>query len=96
MQFRLKEKYIKGCRNSNADTLSRIFEDMTDLQKVKFSLKDEDKEDFVVTITSEQEDNKKNTLMCYSLSPLSHQMETDEGLPLNRSENTAYRGITQT
>jgi len=83
MQFRLKVKYIKGCQNSNAVRLSRIFEDMTDLQKVEFSPKNEDKEDFVVTITSQQENNKENTLMCYSLSPLSHQMETDEGLSLD-------------
>ena len=71
----MKIKYIKGCQNSNTDTLYRIFEDMTDVQKVEFSPKNEDKVDFIITITSQQEDDKENMLMCYSLSQLRHQME---------------------
>jgi len=48
---------------------------MTDVQKVEFSPKNEDKVDFIITITSQQEDDKENMLMCYSLSQLRHQME---------------------
>jgi len=34
MQFRLNLKYVKGCHNSNADALSRIFEDMPQEKKL--------------------------------------------------------------
>ena len=36
MQFRLTIKYIRGCKNYSADTLSRIFEDMNEEQKKEF------------------------------------------------------------
>jgi len=46
MLFRLKVKYIQGCKNAPADALSRILEDMSP-ETLELNIKD----DFIVSLT---------------------------------------------
>ena len=54
MQFKLTVKFIPGCRNVCADTLSRTFEDMSDDDKREFLPKLSDaKEDFILSVSDD-------------------------------------------
>ena len=54
MQFKLTVKFIPGCRNVCADTLSRALEDMSDDDKREFLRKlSDEKEDFILSVTDD-------------------------------------------
>ena len=54
MQFRLKVKYIEGCKNAPADALSRTLEDMSPETRLEFAPELNIKDDFIVTIATEE------------------------------------------
>ena len=54
MQFRLKVKYIEGCKNAPADALSRTLEDMSPETRLEFSPEMNMKDDFIITITGDE------------------------------------------
>jgi len=51
MQFRLKVKYIEGCRNAPADALSRTLEDMPPETRLEFAPELNIKDDFIVSLS---------------------------------------------
>jgi len=51
MQFRLKVKYIQGCKNAPAVALSRILEDMSPETRLEFAPELNIKDDFIVSLT---------------------------------------------
>jgi len=53
MQFRLKVKYIEGCKNAPADALSRTLEDMSPETRLEFAPELNIKDDFIVSIARE-------------------------------------------
>jgi len=53
MQFRLKVKYIEGCKNAPADALSRTLEDMSPETRLAFAPELNIKDDFIVSIARE-------------------------------------------
>jgi len=84
MQFRLKVKYIEGCKNAPADALSRTLENMSPETRLEFAPELNIKDDFIITITtdelpSEQASNTPErervsyrlTPSCTNLSPCS-------------------------
>ena len=50
MQFNLCVKFVRGCRNYAADTLSRIFGDMTAEQKLEFAPDCSSNDEFIVVV----------------------------------------------
>ena len=50
-QFRLTLKYVRGVRNVTADALSRLFEDLTEEERVSV-VPEPDSHDFVVSVTN--------------------------------------------
>ena len=54
MQFRLKVKYIEGCKNAPADALSRTLEDMSPETRLEFAPELNIKDDFIITITTDK------------------------------------------
>jgi len=52
-QFRLKVKYIEGCKNALADALSRTLEDMSPETRLEFAPELNIKDDFIVSIARE-------------------------------------------
>jgi len=60
MQFRLTVRYVRGSKNYTADALSRIFEDMTDVQKQEFLPAPSSEEFIVATRTSDKVDEDKS------------------------------------
>jgi len=52
MQFRLKVKYIEGCKNAPADALSRTLEDMSPEIRLEFVPELNIKDDFIVTLSA--------------------------------------------
>ena len=54
MQFRLKVKYIEGCKNAPADALSRTLEDMSPETRLEFAPELNIKDDFIVSIATEE------------------------------------------
>jgi len=54
MQFRLKVKYIEGCKNAPADALSRTLEDMSPETRLEFPPELNIKDDFIVSIATEE------------------------------------------
>jgi len=54
MQFRLKVKYIEGCKNAPADALSRTLEDMSPETRLEFAPEMNMKDDFIITITADE------------------------------------------
>jgi len=54
MQFRLKVKYIEGCKNAPADALSRTLEDMSPETRLEFAPELNIKDDFIVYIATEE------------------------------------------
>ena len=53
MQFRLKVKYIEGCKNAPADALSRTLDDMSPETRLEFAPELNIKDDFIVSIARE-------------------------------------------
>ena len=51
MQFRLKVKYIEGCKNAPADALSRTLEDMSPETRLEFAPELNIKDDFIVSLS---------------------------------------------
>ena len=51
MQFSLDIRYIKGAKNYTADTLSRVYEDMSFEERLEFAQKRDDTDDFILTLT---------------------------------------------
>jgi len=54
MQFRLKVKYIEGCKNAPADALSRTLEDMSPETRLEFAPELNIKDDFIITVTTDE------------------------------------------
>ena len=50
MQFRLKVKYIEGCRNAPADALSRSLDDMSPETRLEFAPELNLKDDFIISL----------------------------------------------
>jgi len=51
MQFKLKITFVKGCHNVAADALSRVFDDMPEEHRKAFLPQQDEREDFVVSVT---------------------------------------------
>ena len=51
MQFRLKITFVKGCHNVAADALSGVFDDMPEEHRKVFLPQQDEREDFVVSVT---------------------------------------------
>ena len=54
MQFRLKVKYIEGCKNAPADALNRTLGDMSPATRLEFAPELNFKDDFIVSIATEE------------------------------------------
>jgi len=54
MQYQLTVKFIRGCRNFTADTLSRIFEEMSETEKnTHFMAKKDDMTEIKLILTDQ-------------------------------------------
>ena len=75
MQFRLKVKYIEGCKNAPADALSRTLEDMSPETRLEFAPEMNMKDDFIITITDDElhseqaSENCERERVSYTLTP---------------------------
>ena len=76
MQFRLKVKYIEGCKNAPADALSRSLDDMSPETRLEFAPELNLKDDFIISLDNadavqKQDEERRNTIetgsVCYTL-----------------------------
>ena len=59
MQYQLTVKFIRGCHNFTADTLSRIFEELPETEKTHFMTKEDDKTEFIVNVNLRDDDERR-------------------------------------
>ena len=77
MQFRLKVKYIEGCKNAPADALSRSLDDMSPETRLEFAPELNLKDDFIISLDNadavqkQDEEERRDTIatgsVCYTL-----------------------------
>jgi len=60
MQFQLTVKFVRGCRNYTADTLSQLFDEMPSEQKAHFMTDTDDKTDFIVIVSDKKKPDGQN------------------------------------
>jgi len=62
MQFRLKVRYLEGCKNAPADALSRSLDDMSPETRLKFAPELNLKDDFIISLDSPGAAQKQDEL----------------------------------
>ena len=60
MQFQVTVKFVRGCKNYTADTLSRLFDEMPNEQKAHFMADTDDKTDFIVSVSDKDKPDDQN------------------------------------